>query len=54
MVHSLKPAIITDDNNPTDIEFILGKTINFGSMEFITDGISNLSLSPEGNDSGAV
>jgi hypothetical protein len=54
MVHSLKHTVINGGNHQTGIGFALGETIHFGSLEFITDLFSNLSLSPEGNDSGSV
>jgi hypothetical protein len=54
MVHSPKLAIVTDGKYQTNISFTLGKTIHFGSLEFIADHLYNMSLSPEGNDSGVV
>jgi hypothetical protein len=54
MVHSPKPVIITDDEYQTGVDFTLGKTICYGSLEFITDGVGSLSLSTKGNDSGAI
>jgi hypothetical protein len=38
----------------TSVEFTSGKTIRFGSFEFIADRFGDLSLSPEGNDSGVI
>jgi hypothetical protein len=29
MVHSLKPTVVTDSNNLTDVEFTRGETICF-------------------------
>jgi hypothetical protein len=54
MVHSLRLTIVTDDNHQVGIGFTLGETRHFGSLEFIADHFSNLSLSPEWNDSGAA
>jgi hypothetical protein len=54
MVHSMKPIIVANGNKLTGIGFTLVETICFGSLEFITDRFSNLNLSPEGNDLGAV
>jgi hypothetical protein len=54
MVHLPKSTVITDDNNPTSIEFTWGKTIRFESLEFITDRFNNLSFSPDGSDLGSV
>jgi hypothetical protein len=54
MVHSLRLTIITDDNHQADVGFTLGETSHFGSLKFIADRFCNLSLSPEGNDSGAA
>jgi hypothetical protein len=54
MVHSPKPTVVANRNNQADIRFVLGETIYFGSLEFIADHFGNLSLSPEGNDFGAV
>jgi hypothetical protein len=54
MVHSPRPTIIANDTNLTDAGFTLGETICFGSLEFIANRFCNLSLSPEGRDSGIV
>jgi hypothetical protein len=54
MVPSPKAIIIADDNTLTGVGFSLGKTIHFGSLEFIAKRFGNLSLSPEGNNSGAL
>jgi hypothetical protein len=54
MVHSPKPTIITNSNRQTDVGFTLGETIHFGSLEFITDRFSSLSLPLEGSDSGGI
>jgi hypothetical protein len=53
MVHSPKPTIIADGNHQTGARFASGGTIRLGSLEFIADCFANLSLYPEGNDSGA-
>jgi hypothetical protein len=53
MVHSPKPTIIADGNHQTGARFASGGTIRLGSLEFIVDCFANLSLYPEGNDSGA-
>jgi hypothetical protein len=34
--------------------FSLSETIHLGSLEFITDCFSSLSLSPKGRESGAI
>jgi hypothetical protein len=39
--------------SPSDV-FLLGKTICFGSLEFVADRFSGLSLSPLSGGSGAV
>jgi hypothetical protein len=54
MVHSPKPTIITDGEHLTDISFTHGETICFGSLEFIANYFSNLSLSDEGKTSDAT
>jgi hypothetical protein len=54
MVYSPKLTFVANENNMTDIEFTLGETICFGSLEFTTDCFSNLSLSPKGNGSSVV
>jgi hypothetical protein len=54
MVHSPKIASTTDSEHQTSVGFTIGKTIRFGSLEFITDRFGNLGLFAEGNDSGAV
>jgi hypothetical protein len=48
MVPSLKLAVITDGEHLTDVGFTHGKTIHFGSPEFIADYFGKLSLSDEG------
>jgi hypothetical protein len=54
MVHSLKPIVVANGNNLTDVGFTLSKTIRFGSLEFIVDRFGDQSLSPEGNDSCVI
>jgi hypothetical protein len=54
VVHSLKLVIITDSEDLTDISFTHGETIHFGSLEFIANHFSNLSLFDEGKASGAM
>jgi hypothetical protein len=54
MVHSLKVVVITDDDYQTSGRFTLGETIHFECLEFIVNRFDSLSLSLEGNDSGAV
>jgi hypothetical protein len=54
MLHSQKLTTVTNSNHQTSVGFILGETIYFWRLEFITDRFANLSLSPEGNDSGAI
>jgi hypothetical protein len=48
MVPSPMLSFITNDDNPTGVGPALGSTIHFGSMEFITDCLGYLSLSPRG------
>jgi hypothetical protein len=54
LVHSPKPTLVANGSNLAGVGFTVGETICFGSLEFITVRIGNLSLSPEENDSGAV
>jgi hypothetical protein len=54
IAYSPKLTFVADGNNQTGIGLTLGETICFGSLEFTADCFSNLSLSPEGNHSGAV
>jgi hypothetical protein len=37
MAPSLKPIIVVNANNLTDVGFTLAQTIHFASLEFITD-----------------
>jgi hypothetical protein len=54
MVQSPKLTFIANDNNLTDVGFTLGETICFGSLEFTLNHFDNLSLSPDGIDSGTI
>jgi hypothetical protein len=54
MVYSMKLSFVANGNNPIDIGLTLGETICFGSLEFTTDRLGRLSLSPEEGDSGAI
>jgi hypothetical protein len=54
IIHSPKLAVIANGEYQTSVGFALGETICFESLKFITDRFGNLSLSPEGNDSGNV
>jgi hypothetical protein len=47
-------AIVTDENLQTGGRFALGKTICFGNLEFIANHFRNMSLPPDGNDSGII
>jgi hypothetical protein len=54
MVPSLKLSFIANDDNPTSVVLALGYTIHFDSLEFISDCLGRLSLSPLGWDSDAI
>jgi hypothetical protein len=54
MVTSLKLSFVANGNNSTDVGLTLGKTIHFGSLEFTTDLLVRLCLSPEEGDLGAI
>jgi hypothetical protein len=54
MVHTSTLVVTADGKHRTSGGFILGETIRFGSMEFITERFGSLSLSDEWNDSGTV
>jgi hypothetical protein len=49
-----KPTIATGDIYLLGIKLTQGEAIHFEDLEFIADHFDNLSLSPEGNDSGAI
>jgi hypothetical protein len=51
VVDSSMLTVTTDNERLTYGGFSLGKTIHFGSLEFIVDYFGTLSLSPKGNDS---
>jgi hypothetical protein len=54
MVHSSAFAISIDSECLMCGGFSLGKTVHFGSLEFIADCFDDLSLSSKGSDSGAI
>jgi hypothetical protein len=54
MIYLPKLTFIANGNNPIGIGLSLGETIYFGSLKFITDRFSNLSLFSKGNDSGTI
>jgi hypothetical protein len=54
MVYSPKFTFIANGNNPAGIGLAPSKMIYFGSLEFTANRFGNLSLSPEGEDSGAI
>jgi hypothetical protein len=54
MVHPLKLTFVANNNNLTGVGLTLGETICIGSLEFTADCFSNMSLSLEGNDLGAI
>jgi hypothetical protein len=54
MVHSSVLAISIDSECLMCGGFSLGKTVHFGSLEFIVDCFGDLSLSSKGSDSGAI
>jgi hypothetical protein len=54
MVQSPKFTFVANSNNLTGVGFTPGKTIFFGSLDFIADRLGNLSLSPQGNDSTII
>jgi hypothetical protein len=54
MVHSFAFTVSTNNERLTCGGFFLGETVHFGSLEFITDCINDLSLSSRRNDSGAA
>jgi hypothetical protein len=54
MVHTLKLVIMDDNKHSASVSFTHDKTIHFGSLEFIADHFSSLSLSDKRNVSGVV
>jgi hypothetical protein len=54
MVNSPKLSFVSNSNNLTGIDLAPGETIPFGSMEFITDHLGRLSLSPYEGDSSTI
>jgi hypothetical protein len=54
MVHSPKLSFAANGSNPIGISLAPGKTICFGRLEFTTDHLGHLSLSPQEGDSGAL
>jgi hypothetical protein len=54
MVHSSTLAVTTDSEHLIRGGFSLGETVHFGSLEFIVDCFSSMSLSPKGSNLGIV
>jgi hypothetical protein len=54
MVPPQKVSFVANGNNPANIGLTLGSTIYFGSLEFTTDHLGRLSLSPMEGDSSAI
>jgi hypothetical protein len=54
MVYTSTLTVATDGERLTCDDFSLGKTIRFGSIEFIINCFSSLSLPPKGSDSGTI
>jgi hypothetical protein len=52
MIHSLALAIAINSEGLTCGGFSLSETVHFGSLEFIADCFSGMSLSPKGSDWG--
>jgi hypothetical protein len=47
MVTSSKLSFVANGNNSNGVVLTPGETIHFGSMEFITDRLGRLCLSPK-------
>jgi hypothetical protein len=54
MVYSPKLTFVANGNNLTNVGLALGETIYFGSLEFTTNRLGCLSLSPVGEDSSTI
>jgi hypothetical protein len=54
MVPSLKLSFVANGNHPTDVGLAPRSTIHIGSLEFTTDRLGRLSLSPQEWDSSIV
>jgi hypothetical protein len=54
MVHSSTLIVTNDGEHLTCGGFSLGEIIHFGSLEFIADCFSDLSLSLRGSDLGII
>jgi hypothetical protein len=54
MVYSSKFTIIVDGKHQISVGLALGKTIHFGSLEFIAERIDDLSLFAKGDSSGTI
>jgi hypothetical protein len=54
MVPSPKLSFITNNDNLTSVGLAPGSSIHFGNLEFVTDHVGRLSLSPLGRDSDAI
>jgi hypothetical protein len=54
MVHSSTLAVTTDGEHLIRGGFSLGETVHFGSLEFIVDCFSSMSLSPKGSNLGSL
>jgi hypothetical protein len=54
IVYSPKVSFVANGSNPIGVGLALGETICFGSLEFTTDHLGGLSLSPQEGDPGAL
>jgi hypothetical protein len=54
MVTSPKLSYVTNGDKPTGVSLALGETICFDILEFTTDRLGRLSLSPYVGDSSAI